>query len=134
MRYLSLLAAILASTPVCAAEFTDTIEIPPGFNARWQAPRPFAEVLIGHPDIVDAKPANSESENRALIINMNPKAKDGTNILVLDALGEQVANLRVNPAHSTSQYQGVRNPKTGTWQVYRKEDECFFACVTITRP
>ena len=41
MRYLFFFAAVLTSGPACAAEFTDTIELRPGFAERWQAPRPF---------------------------------------------------------------------------------------------
>ena len=116
MRYLSFLAAILDSTPVWAAEFTDTIEIPAGFAKRWSAPRPFTDVMIGNPDIVDAKP----DTNQALILNM--KVKDGrTNIVLLDEHGEQVANVLVTDLH-TMQYQAARSNKNpGTWQIYRKE-------------
>jgi Flp pilus assembly secretin CpaC len=130
MRYLSLFAAILASTPVCAAEVTDTIEIPAGFAKRWSAPRPFTDVMIGDPDVVDAK----AETNQSLVINMNPKAKDRkTNIVLLDEHGEQVANVLItNPPTPTIQYQAARSDETpGAWQIYRKEDECYRICVTI---
>ena len=141
MRYLSLLAAILASTPVCAAEFTDTLEIPPGFAKRWAAPQPFTDVMIGNPDIVDAK----AETNQALVISMK-KPGGGTeggttNIVLLDGHGEQVANVLVtNPrepavARPRIQYQVAQNAATGAWQVYRKDDECYRFCVRIeTKP
>jgi len=137
MRYLSLLAAILASTPVCAAEFTDTLEITPGFAKRWAAPRPFTDVMIGNPDIVDAK----AETNQALVISMKKPEGGATNIVLLDGHGEQVANVLVtNPrepavARPRIQYQVAQNAATGAWQVYRKDDECYRLCVSIeTKP
>jgi hypothetical protein len=130
MRYLSLLAAILASTPVCAAEFTNRLEISPGFTARWQAPRPFTDVLIGNPDIVDA----TVQPNQTLMIHKNPKGGE-TNIVLLDEHGEQVANVLVTDSPDptpTIQHQAVRSAEyPGEWQIYRKEDECYRICVTI---
>jgi Flp pilus assembly secretin CpaC len=139
MRYhLSLLAAILASTPVCAAEFTDTIKIPPGFTERWQAPRPFTDIMIGNPDIVDAKPET----NQALMISMKDGAEGGvTNIVLLDEHGDQVANVLVTsprePSAVTPTFhrQMAWSTKTGAWQVYQKDDECYRFCVSIeTKP
>jgi hypothetical protein len=143
MRYLSLLAAILVSTPVCAAEFTDTIEIPAGFAKRWTAPRPFTEVVIGNPDVVDAKPET----NRELIISMKPEggssssSSNGTtrpvdrmrsNIALLDEHGEQVANVLVtNPA---TQYEPARNANTGGLQLYRNDDKCYVGHGTARYP
>jgi hypothetical protein len=122
MRYLSLLAAILANTPVCAAEFTDTVEIPPGFAKGWSAPRPFTDVVIANPDIVDAK----AETNQKLIISTKPEGGT-TNIVLLDEHGDQVANVLVtNPA---IQYQLARGGKTGAWQLYRNEDKCYPVCV-----
>jgi Flp pilus assembly secretin CpaC len=127
MRYLSLLAAVLVSTSVCAAEFTDTLEIPPGFAQRWSAPRPFTSVIVGNPDIVDAK----AETNREVMIGAKP---DGgtTNVILLND-GEVVANVLVtNPA---TQYQLGRSAETGAWQVYRNDDKCYPVCVKIkTKP
>jgi Flp pilus assembly secretin CpaC len=140
MRYLSLLAAILASTPVCAAEFTNTLEMPPGFTERWQAPRPFTSVTIGTPGVVDAKAETDQT------LTISKEKKGNTNIVLLDAHGDQVANVLVTDppgeppnvaraAHPTIQYQVVRSAVTGAWQVYQKEDECYPVCVRIeTKP
>jgi hypothetical protein len=138
MRYLSLLAAILVSTPICAAEFTDTIEIPAGFAKRWSAPRPFTEVVIGNPDVVDAR----AETNRELIISMKEMKSEvksegssssrattrpvdpmRSNIALLDEHGEQVANVLVtNPA---TQYEPARDANTGELQFYRNDDKCY---------
>jgi Flp pilus assembly secretin CpaC len=138
MRYLSLLAAILASTPVCATEFTDTLEIPPGFAKLWAAPRPFTDVMIGNPEIVDAK----AETNQALVISMKKPEGGATNIVLLDGHGEQIANVLVtNPREPAVvrtrpiQYQAARSAETGAWQVFRKDDECHRFCVNIeTKP
>jgi hypothetical protein len=125
MRYLSFLAALLASAPAYAAEFTHKLELRPGVVERWQAPRPFMNVIIGNPDIVDALPGT----NQELII----MTKDGgtTNIALTDENGEQVANVLVtNPA---PQYKPARSAETGTWQVYRNDDKCWPAC-RMTKP
>ena len=97
MRYLSFLAAVLASAPACAAEFTHTIELRPGFAERWQAPRPFKNVIVGNPDIVDTVQGQT---NQELIIITKP---DGgtTNIVLSDENGEQVANLLVTTTAPT---------------------------------
>jgi Pilus formation protein N terminal region len=122
MRYLSFLAAVLASAPACAAEFTHTIELRPGLAERWQAPRPFTNVIIGNTDIVDAVPGH----NQELIIITKPEGGT-TNIALLDENGEQVANvLVINPA---IQYQLARS-QTGM-QVYRNEDKCWPVCVRM---
>jgi hypothetical protein len=126
MRYLSFLAAVLASAPACAAEFTHTIELRPGLVERWQAPRPFMNVFIGNTDIVDAIPGH----NQELIIITKP---DGgtTNIALIDENGEQVANvLVINPA---VQYLPARSAETGM-QVYRNEDKCWPDCARMPKP
>jgi formylglycine-generating enzyme required for sulfatase activity len=89
MRYLSLLAAVLASTAVCAAEFTDTVEIPPGFAKRWSAPRPFTSVIVGNPNIVDAKAETSKE----VMIGMRPPG--GTTNIILLNIDEVVANVLI---------------------------------------
>jgi Flp pilus assembly secretin CpaC len=122
MRYLSLLAAMLASTPVCAAELTDTIKLRPGFALQWQAPGPFKAIALGNPDVVDVRPGQTDKE---IVITMKP---DGgtTNIILTDKDGNQVANLRVtNPG---PQYQIVQSAETGAWQVYRNDDSCHPDC------
>jgi hypothetical protein len=147
MRYLSLIVAILVSTPVCAAEFTDTIEIPAGFAKRWSAPRPFTEVVIGNPDVVDAK----AETNQELIISMKSEVKAESsslsssstettrpvdpmrsNITLLDEHGEQVADVLVtNPA---TQYEPARNANTGELQLYRNDDKCYVGHGTVRYP
>jgi Flp pilus assembly secretin CpaC len=123
MRYLSLLAAVLASTAVCAAEFTDTVEIPPGFAKRWSAPRPFTSVIVGNPDIVDAK---AETDTEVMI---GAKPDGGTTNIILLNDGEVVANVLVtNPA---IQFQAAQSADTGRWQVYRNDDKCYPVCVKI---
>jgi Flp pilus assembly secretin CpaC len=125
MRYLAFLAAVMASAPAYAAEFTHRIELPPGFVERWQAPRPFTNVIIGNPDIVDALPGH----NQELIIMTKPEGGT-TNIALLDENGEQVANVLVNPQHPEPaiQYKTVRSAETSTWQLYRKDPECYPPC------
>jgi putative type II/III system pilus formation protein len=126
MRYLSFLAAVLASAPACAAEPTHTIELRPGLVERWQAPRPFVNVIIGNTDIVDALPGN----NQELIIMTKPDG-GSTNIALIDENGEQVANvLVINPA---IQYLPARSAETGM-QVYRNEDKCWPVCARMPKP
>jgi putative type II/III system pilus formation protein len=130
MRYLSFLAAVLASAPACAAEFTHTIEVPPGFVQRWHAPRPFTNVIIGNTDIVDALPGH----NQELIIMTKPEGGT-TNIALIDENGEQVANVLVTqPAQPAIKYKTVRSAETGTFQVYRKDPDCYPPCVRMTKP
>jgi Flp pilus assembly secretin CpaC len=121
MRYLAFLAAVLASAPACAAEFTHTIDMPPGFAERWQAPRPFKSVIIGNSAIVDAVQGQT---NKELIIITKP---DGgkANITLLDENGEQVANVLVTTA---PRYQPARSAVTGRLQVYRNDDKCYPDC------
>jgi Pilus formation protein N terminal region len=126
MRYLAFLAAVLASTPACAAESTDTIELRPGFVERWQAPRPFTNVIVGNPDIVDALPGH----NQELIIMTKPEGGT-TNIALLDENGAQVANvLVINPA---IEYLPARSAATGM-HVYRNEDKCWPLCAPMPKP
>jgi Pilus formation protein N terminal region len=128
MRYLSFLAVVLASAPACAAEFTHTIELRPGFTERWQAPRPFKSVILGNPDIVDTVPGRT---NRELTIITKPDG-GSTNIALIDENGEQVANVLVtNPA---PQYQPARSTETGRLQFYRNDDKCYPDCVRLTKP
>jgi len=68
MRYLSFLAAVLASAPAYA-QFTDTIQLSPGFAVRWQAPRPYTTVIVGNPDVADVIQSQT---NRQLIITKKP--------------------------------------------------------------
>ena len=121
MRYLSFLAAVLASAPVCAAEFTDTIELRPGFTERWQAPRPFKNVILGNPDVVDVVQGQT---NQELIISTKPDG-GATNIALIDEHGEQVANVLVTTA---PRYQPARSAVTGRLQVYRNDDKCYPDC------
>jgi hypothetical protein len=129
MRYLSLLAAILASTPAYAAEFTHQLELPPGFAERWQAPRPFKDVIPGNTAIVDVVQGQTNLE---LIIITKPEGGT-TNVVLLDEYGEKVANLLItNP---TIRYLSARSAETGTWEVYRNDDTCNPVCVRIrTKP
>ena len=127
MRYLIFLAAVLASAPACAAEFTDKIELRPGLAERWQAPRPFKNVVLGNPDIVEVVPGQT---NQEMIIIMKP---DGgtTNIVLNDENGKQVANLRVT--QPAIQYQPARSAKTGSLS-YRNDPECYPDCVKVMKP
>jgi Flp pilus assembly secretin CpaC len=127
MRYLFLLSAILAGTPVWADEFTHTLELRPGFVEQWMAPEPFQEIHVSNPDVIDVAPYT----NQGLMVTMKPKG--GTaNILLTDKDGKLIANVLVtNPG---PQYQLVRNARTGTWQMYRTDDTCFPFCVTNTEP
>lgn len=128
MRYLSFLAVVLASAPACAAEFTHTVELRPGFTERWQAPRPFKDVVLGNPEIVDTVQGQT---NQELIIIKKP---DGgkTNIVLNDENGERVANVLVtDPA---PEYKPRRSTETGNLQVYRNDDNCYPDCVRTTKP
>jgi hypothetical protein len=118
-----LLAAVFAGAPAYASEYTHSIEIPPGFSARWQAPTAFTSVVPGNPDVADIL-AISDKE---IIITAKP---DGgtTNIVLIGEKGDQVANLLVtNP---TIQYQMAQSTIEG-WQIYRNDDKCFPVCVRL---
>jgi hypothetical protein len=127
VRYLFLLCAILAGTPAWADEFTHTLELRPGFVEKWVSPAPFQAIHVSNPNVIDVVPYT----NQALIVTMKPKG--GTaNILLTDKDGKIIANVLVtNPG---PQYQLVRNPKTGTWQMYRNDESCFPNCVRNTTP
>ena len=105
MRYLAFLATVLASAPACAAEFTHKLELPPGFTERWQAPRPFKNVILGNPDVVDVVQGQT---NQELIISTKPDG-GATNIALIDEHGEQVANVLVTTA---PRYQPARSAVT----------------------
>jgi Flp pilus assembly secretin CpaC len=126
MRHLSFLVAVLVSAPVCAAEFTDKVELHPGFAARWQAPRPFKNIIPGDSHIVDVVQGTTDKE---LILIAKP---DGgtTNIVLTDENGAQVANVLVtNPR---PQYQPARSAD-GKLQLYRNDDKCYPDCVKPTK-
>jgi Pilus formation protein N terminal region len=131
MKYLSLLVTILAAPSAYALEFTEPVEIPPGFTVRWPAPGQqapaFKTVITGNSDVADAVPAGEDK----LIIVMKPNGGT-TNFLLLDESGEQVANLLVtNPK---IQYPLAQDSTTKTWQVYRNDDSCFPVCVDKRSP
>jgi Flp pilus assembly secretin CpaC len=123
MRYLSFLAAILESTPVWAQyTYTNTIDVPPGLSARWSAPEPFANVMVGDPRVVSVESDNDQQ----LTIFAKPNGGT-TNIVLLDGNDKQVANILVN-AH---RYQPARNADTGEFQLYRKDENCYPVCVRL---
>jgi hypothetical protein len=131
MRYLSLLAAILASTSVCAAaDFTQKVKLRPGFAERWQSPRPFSQVHIGDSNVVDVVPSKSNSE---LIITARPEGGT-TNIILIDGEGKQVANLLVTTATAGPRYELARSAETGELQLYRNDDACYPDCVRNNAP
>jgi hypothetical protein len=114
MKKLSFLLAITCASPVLAADYTDTLAVPPGFVEHWTAPRPFATVVPGTPDVVEIlSGAGSE-----LVFMLKPEGGT-TNILLLDDKGAQVANLRItNPSQLHSQiWQGPNG-----WQAYRQDN------------
>ena len=121
MRYLLFLAAVLASAPACAAEITDTITLRPGFTERWLTLRPFKDVIVGNPDIVDTVQGQT---NQELIIITKPEGGT-TNIVLSDENGEQVANLLVT---TTPGYQPAWSAVTGSLQIYRNDDKCYPDC------
>ena len=104
MRYLSFLAAVLASAPAYA-QVKDKIELQPGFAERWQAPQPFTKVVVGNPDIVDVVQGPTNQE-----MNIITKPDGGTtNIVLKDENGNQVANLLVtNCIPNISQHGALR--------------------------
>ena len=140
MRYLSFLAAILASTPVWAQyTYTNTIDVPPGLSARWSAPEPFANVMVGDPSVVSVESDNDQQ----LTIFAKPNGGT-TNIVLLDGNDKQVANILVN----ADPYQPARNvngracpgPRqtgrdggciTNELQLYRKDENCYPVCVRL---
>jgi Flp pilus assembly secretin CpaC len=132
MRYLSFLVAVLASAPVCAAEFTekaagftDKIELRPGFAERWQAPRPFKNVILGDPDIVGI--VQGQTDQELIII----KTDGGTtNIALTDENGKQVANVLVT---NEPEYQQARSTETGSVQLYRNDGKCYPDCIRPTK-
>src|SRR6185312_14014725 len=111
MRYLLFFAAVLTSAPACAAD--TQIQLRPGLAVSWRAPRPFKNVILGDPDIVDVVQGQT---NQELVII----AKHGgtTNIVLNDDNGEQVANVLINPP---PEYQYKRSAGTGTLRAYRKD-------------
>jgi hypothetical protein len=74
-------------------EFTHTIEMEPGFAARWTAPRPFASIIIGDSKVADAIPGQIDR-----VVVITSKTAGQTNLLMVDDKGEQVANLFVSVA------------------------------------
>ena len=68
MRYLSFLAAVLASAPAYA-QYKDTVVLQPGFAEAWQAPRPFTQVIVGNPEMIDVIQGSTD---RQLIITVKP--------------------------------------------------------------
>ena len=86
----------------------------------WQAPQPFARVVVGNPQMVDVILG---ATNRQLKIIMKPldektnPVRGTTNILLLDANGNEVRNVLVT--NRGFRHELARSA-TGTWQVYRK--------------
>jgi|SRR5215471_14030891 len=117
MKKLSFLLAITCASPVLAADYTDTLVVPPGFVEHWTAPRPFTRVVPGTSDVVEVLSA----VGRELVFMIKPDIAlpPMTNILLLDNNGAQVANLRiVTPSQLHSQiWQGP-----GGWQAYRQDN------------
>jgi hypothetical protein len=99
---------------------TTTLEVPPGFVAHYTAPRPFARVIPGTSDVVEIL---STSE-RGLVFMIRPDNARPTNILLVNDLGEVVANLRVTiPGQFNTEIQ--RGPD-GT-QMYNKDNPDYVA-------
>jgi hypothetical protein len=114
MKKLICLLAFTCVSPVVAQDFTDTLEVPPGFVQHWIAPRSFTSAIPGNADVIDVLPITG----RELVFTVKPEGGT-TNILLLDDKGEQVANLRiVIPARfNTETHQGPDG-----WQIYRKDN------------
>jgi Flp pilus assembly secretin CpaC len=129
MRYLSFLVALLASAPVCAAEYTHTVELNPGFAERWEAPRPFKNIITGNSHIVDVVQGATDKE---LLIIAKPGEVGSTNIVLTDENGAQVANVLVT--NNSKHYQLGRSGETGRLQFYRNEEKCYSDCVSLTTP
>ena len=96
-------------------------ELRPGSTERWRAPRPFKNVILGNPDVVDVVQGQT---NQELIISTKPDG-GATNIVLIDEHGEQVANVLVTTA---PRYQPARSAVTGRLQVYRNDDKCYPDC------
>src|SRR5262245_23376840 len=106
MRYLLFLVAVLASAPAYA-QSRETIVLPPGFAVTWQAPRPFKDIVPGNPNIVDVVPGATNRQLRIISKPLSDTNPGGdTNILLLDANGDQVANLLV----TRFRYELARSP------------------------
>jgi hypothetical protein len=100
-----------------ATDYTDTLQVPPGFVKHWIAPRPFTTVVPGSPDIVEIL----SGSGRELVFMVKPEGGT-TNILLLNDDGEKIANLMiVIPSEfETAPYQG-----SDGWQLYRKDNPDF---------
>src|SRR2546430_16903872 len=90
MKKLFWIWAIICTSPVLAADFAATLQVPPGFVKHWIAPRPFTRVVPGTPEVVEILSATG----RELVFTVKPEGGT-TNILLLDDSGERVANLQV---------------------------------------
>ena len=104
MKKFVCLLAITCASPALAADYSDTLRVPPGFIKHWIAPRPFTTVVPGAPDVVEIL----RGSGRELVFMLKPEGGQ-TNILLLNDDGEQVANLLViNPSQlHTSLQQGA---------------------------
>lgn len=91
MRVLSACCGLMCLATVAGAqEVTTQITMTPGFYALWKSPRPFTEVLIADPLVVDGAPARDSSTLRFIA-----KAPGATNVIVLDEQDEPIANIVV---------------------------------------
>ena len=119
MKKLFCILAISCTSPALAADFTATLQVPPGFVKHWIAPRPFTRVVPGTPEVVEILSA----EGRELVFTVKPEGGT-TNILLLDDSGERVANLQVVIPGLFN--HDVRQGPDGR-QVYRKDNPDYVA-------
>lgn len=123
MKKLLCLLAMTCASPALAADYTATLEVPPGFVKHWIAPRPFTTVVPGTPDVIEVL----SGAGRELVFTVKPEGGT-TNIVLLNDNGEQIANLLVtNPSTATQVGQLYHGPDG--WQLYRKDINCDLPCV-----
>jgi hypothetical protein len=141
MKKLFCILAISCTSPVLAADFTATLQVPPGFVKHWIAPRAFTRAIPGTSEVIEILSATG----RELVFMVKPDtgttistAANGTtssgttsttslgttNILLVNDNGEVVANLRiVIPGMFDRE---VHQGPDGS-QVYRKDNPDYVA-------
>jgi len=83
--YLLLASLLLASTAMAQ----DELYMQPGYAKQYEAPKPFATMMIADPKVVDGLAATDR------LVTFTPQAPGETNVLFLDSNGREVAELLV---------------------------------------
>jgi hypothetical protein len=105
------------------------VDLYPGYVVKLEAPRAFKDVVIGDSDVIDTMPGGTD---RDLIIQAKVGG-GGTNIMLLDGEGLEIANVIVTAVPSWRRFN------EGKVQIYNKHDnlpgytnyQCAPTCVRI---